>query len=80
MGTIKPILEIGKPFLWRVSNRWDGRESQEGRDICYWWPICIVVPQKPTQHYKAIILQLKKKKEKKKKEESMIYAPNICLF
>ena len=40
---------------------WDGggwREAQEG--ICvYLWLIHVVLWQKPTQHYKAIILQLK---------------------
>ena len=40
---------------------WDGggwREAQEG--ICvYLWLIHVVLWQKPTRHYKAIILQLK---------------------
>ena len=40
---------------------WDGggwREAQEG--ICvYLWLIHVVLCQKPTRHYKAIILQLK---------------------
>ena len=30
------------------------------------WPIHVDIWQKPTQYYKAIILQLKKKKKKKK--------------
>ena len=43
---------------------WDGegngREVQEGGDILYLWLIHVDVWQKPTQYYKAIILQLKK--------------------
>ena len=37
----------------------DGREVQEGGMYVYLWLIHIVVWQKPTQHCKAIILQLK---------------------
>ena len=36
--------------------RRDGMEAQEGGDICM---LMAVVWQKPTQHFKAIILQLK---------------------
>ena len=40
---------------------WDGegngREVQEGGDILYLWLIHVDVWQKPTQYYKAIILQ-----------------------
>ena len=39
-----------------------GRFYREGIYI-YLWLIHVVVWQKPTQYYKAIILQLKKKKE-----------------
>ena len=42
------------------------REAQERRDIhTYLLLICIVVQQKPTQHCKAIILQLKIQIKKK---------------
>ena len=42
---------------WEVG--WNRREVQEGRTHVYLWLIPIVVGQKPTQHCKAIILQLK---------------------
>ena len=47
---------------------WDGvggggRFKREGTYV-YLWLIHITVWQKPTQHYKAIILQLKIKKKK----------------
>ena len=52
------------------------REAQERRDIhTYLLLICIVVQQKPTQHCKAIILQLKiqiKKKMRKNHKQSEI--------
>ena len=38
---------------------WGGREDQKGGDIVYLTLLHIVVRQKPTQHCKAIILQLK---------------------
>ena len=38
-----------------------GREVQQGGDICILWLIHVTVRQKPTQHQKAVILQLKKK-------------------
>ena len=37
----------------------DGREVQEGEDICILWLIHVDVWQKPTQYCKVIILQLK---------------------
>ena len=39
----------------------DGKEAQQGRDICvlYLWLIHVIVWLKLTQHCKAIILQLK---------------------
>ena len=38
------------------------RKAQEGGDMhIYLWLIHIIVRKKPTQHYKAIIPQLKKK-------------------
>ena len=36
-----------------------GREAQEGRDMCVLWLIYVDVRQKPPQHCKAAILQLK---------------------
>ena len=39
----------------------DGREVQEGEDICIPWLIHVDIWQKPTKFRKAIILQLKKK-------------------
>ena len=50
--------------------RWEGRSR--GRGPIYWWVIHVVVWQKPTQHCKAIILQLKvnlKKECVRKKEQ-----------
>ena len=44
------------------------REAQEGGDICIFMLICVVVWQNPTQHCKAIILQLKKNKIKNKSQ------------
>ena len=45
-------------MTWRDGMGEAGREAQEG--ICvYLWLIHVVLWQKPTQHYKAIILQLK---------------------
>ena len=41
----------------------EGRKAQEGGDIYIYIYIYVIVQQKPTQHCKAIILQLKKKKE-----------------
>ena len=38
-----------------------GREPQEGGDVLYLWLIHTVVQQKPTQHHKATVLQLKSK-------------------
>ena len=59
---------------------WDGvggeREVQEGGDICILWLIHGDMRQKPTQHCKAIILQLEINKfnikipKKKKKSHS----------
>ena len=47
---------------------WDGvgggRELQEGGDLCILWLIHVDVRQKPTQHCKAIILQLKINKKR----------------
>ena len=42
----------------------DGREVQEERDYVHLWLIHVDIRQKPTQHCKTIILQLKIKKEK----------------
>ena len=39
-----------------------GREAQEGGDMCILWLTHVVVWQKSTQHYKAIILQITKQK------------------
>ena len=39
----------------------DGREAQEGGDICILWLILVDVWQKTTKFCKAIILQLKNK-------------------
>ena len=41
------------------------------------WLICIVVWQKPTQHCKAIFLQLKKKKCSRKTEKITLSAQNV---
>ena len=41
-----------------------GRLKKEGIYV-YFWLIHIVVQQKPTQHCKAMILQLKKRKKEK---------------
>ena len=50
---------------WNGERGW--RQAQEGGDICIYvlQMIHIVVQQKPTQYYKAIILQLKILKIKK---------------
>ena len=64
---------------------WDGvggeREVQEGGDICILWLIHGDVRQKPTQHCKAIILQLEINKfntkiPKKKKKNHIVSGPN----
>ena len=39
-----------------------GWEAQEGGDMCILWLTHVVVWQKSTQHYKAIILQITKQK------------------
>ena len=52
-----------KPRLCNNLDRWDGegggREFQEEGTYVYLWLIHVDVWQKPTQYYKAIILQLK---------------------
>ena len=48
---------------------WNGVGGSKRRGIyIYLWLFHVVVWEKPTQHYKAIILQLKVKKKKKKKK------------
>ena len=47
-----------------VGVRVEGRFKREGTHV-YLWLIHVDVSQKPTQHYKAIILQIKIKKRKK---------------
>ena len=50
------------PVLCDNLEGWDkvgGVEVQEGGDIRIFWPIHIAIWQKPTQHWKAVILQLK---------------------
>ena len=48
--------------------------SSRGREYVYLMLIHVVVWQKPTQHGKAVILQLKIfKKGKKKREETQIF-------
>ena len=37
---------------------WDGREVQEGGDICILWLVHVDIRQKPSQYCKAVILQL----------------------
>ena len=55
--------------LWQPRGVGCGRrEAQEGGDICIFMLICVVVWQNPTQHCKAIILQLKKNKIKNKSQ------------
>ena len=49
-----------------------GREAQERRAICILWLIYVDVRQKPTQHCKAIILQLKILKHEPKDNNSMV--------
>ena len=45
-----------------------GEEAQEGGSICrYLWLIHVDVWEKPTQYFKAIILQLNRFKLKKKR-------------
>ena len=39
----------------------DGRRVQEGGEYEYLWLIRVDVWQRPTQYYKAVILQYKKK-------------------
>ena len=52
-------------FYWRAdessveNSTWSGREVQEGGCLCILGVIHIVAWQKPTQHCKAIIFQLK---------------------
>ena len=59
----------GAHALWwprEVGCRGGGRKLSEGGGTSYWWPMHVVIRQKPTQHCKAIILQLKKTTKKKK--------------
>ena len=42
-----------------------GREAQMGGDICIFMADSCFLQRKPTQHYKAIILQLKTNLKKK---------------
>ena len=44
----------------------DGRRVQEGGEYEYLWLIRVDVWQRPTQYYKAVILQYKKKIEEKR--------------
>ena len=46
---------------WRGGMGWGGRFRREGTYV-YLWLIHVVVRQKPIQHYKAIILQIKKRR------------------
>ena len=65
------------PF--KEASRWGGgREVQEGGDI-YLWLIRFVVWQKPAQHFKAIILQLKnkQKKEASRNEHFLSFSPQF---
>ena len=53
---------------------WNGVGGSKRRGIyIYLWLFHVVVWEKPTQHYKAIILQLKVKKKKKRPNE-----PELC--
>ena len=47
-------------------NGGSGREAQMGGDICIFMADSCFLQQKPTQRYKAIILQLKTTLKKKK--------------
>ena len=64
-----------------------GREIQEERDYVHLWLIHVDIRQKPTQHCKTIILQLKIKKEKfrdvekgKKRIWNMWGPMNLCVW
>ena len=71
---VKGVLQLVSKFCWWLSpskgfsglirKAGGGMETQEGGDICILKLIHVVVQQKPTQHCKAIILQLKIKKIK----------------
>ena len=50
-----------------MGDRVGGRFKREGIYV-YLYVICIAVWQKPAQHCKPIIFQLKKKRKKKKKQ------------
>ena len=66
---VKGVLQLVSKFCWWLSpskgfsglirKAGGGMETQEGGDICILKLIHVVVQQKPTQHCKAIILQLK---------------------
>ena len=47
--------------------------GSRGRGQTHTWLICVVLPQKPTQLCKAIILQVKKIKKKKEKISKYFY-------
>ena len=52
--------------------------KREGMHVSLWL-ICTVIWQKPTQHHKAIFLQLKKKCSRKT-ERIMLSAQNVKLY
>ena len=56
--------------------------GSRGRGQTHTWLICVVLPQKPTQLCKAIILQVKKIKKKKEKNKQIFLPSNkkrICI-
>ena len=72
-----PLAKIRSPQTMFPRSSWikrpqgcgvGGRFQREGTYV-YLWLIHVVVWQKPTQHYKPTIFQLKKKKHKKKKKK-----------
>ena len=60
----------------------EGREAQEGGDICTIMADLHFCMQKPTQHYKAVFLQLKinLKKIAKKEQNKEHYYKGICAY
>ena len=63
-----PIAQRAQLVLCDNLEGWDGvgggKEVQEGRTLIYLWLIHIDIWKKPTQHCKAITLQLKMEKSK----------------
>ena len=65
MTRVNSVHEAGhpKPVFWDNSEGWGGeghgREFQNGGTHVYLWPIHVDIWQKPSQHCKVIIFQLK---------------------